>query len=156
MDMNMELTNLLDLQGVQVESKDISEEAIVFNLTISAKGMYCPHSHYTEELHQVRPILVRDLAAFGKPVYLNLPRRQFYCRICQRYFTEHLDFIDYRRKYTQRYEVSIYSQVNNLGVEQVSQQEKLNIEQVKNIFNHVQHKQQSQQITSALKPCSKY
>ncbi|MEJ1934675.1 transposase family protein, partial [Nostoc sp. NIES-2111] len=148
--MNIQLTNLLDLQGVQVESEGISEEAIVFNLIVSAKAMYCPHSHYTEELHQVRPILVRDLAAFGKPVYLNLPRRQFYCRICQRYFTEHLNFIDYRRKYTQRYEVSIYSQVNNLGIEQVSQQEKLNIEQVKNIFNHVQQKHKSKSAINTL------
>lgn len=144
--MNIQLTNLLDLQGVQVESEKISEEAIVFNLTILAKGTYCSHSHYTEELHQVRPILVRDLAAFGKPVYLNLPRRQFYCRICQLYFTEHLDFIDYRRKYTQRYEVSIYYQVNNSSIEQVSQQETLNIEQVKNIVNYVRQKQQSKAI----------
>jgi len=149
--MNTELTNLLDLQGVQVESKDISQEAIFFNLTISAKGTYCLYSHYTEELHQVRPILVRDLEAFGKPVYLNLPRRQFYCRICQRYFTEHLNFIDYRRKYTQRYEVSIYSQVNNSSMELVSQKEKLNIEQVKNIVNHVRHKQQAKSIANRFK-----
>jgi transposase len=26
---------------------------------------------------------VRDLPAFGQPVYLKIPRRNFYCRHCQ-------------------------------------------------------------------------
>ncbi|WP_445305003.1 transposase family protein, partial [Microcoleus sp. Pol12A6] len=30
-------------------------------------------------------MLVRDLSVFGRPVYLKIPRRQFYCPICQRY-----------------------------------------------------------------------
>ncbi|MEG4577075.1 transposase family protein [Microcoleus sp. N3A4] len=30
-------------------------------------------------MHQNRPILVRDLSVFGRPVYLKIPRRQFYC-----------------------------------------------------------------------------
>ncbi|QLE59282.1 transposase family protein [Nostoc sp. TCL26-01] len=142
--MELDFTNLLDLPGVEVDSWHYSPDAITFNLKILAKGIYCSYFHdYTEELHQVRPILVRDLSAFGKPVYLKLPRRQFYCRICQRYITEQLNFIDYRRKYTQRYEVNIYSQVHSSSIEQISKQENLNIEQVKNIVNYVEQKQQA-------------
>lgn len=36
-------------------------------------------ARYTEDLHQNRPILIRDLPVFGKVVYLKIPRRQFYC-----------------------------------------------------------------------------
>ncbi|WP_445300887.1 transposase family protein [Microcoleus sp. BR0-C5] len=37
-------------------------------------------------MNQNRPVLIRDLSIFGQPVYLQVPRRQFYCRTCQKYF----------------------------------------------------------------------
>lgn len=139
--MNSLISHLLDLPEIAVESCNSSENSVFFQLSIVAKGINCPHCRiYTEELHQVRPIIVRDLPTCGKEVYLNLPRRQFYCRRCQRYITERLRFIDLRRKYTQRYEESIYLQVRNSNMEHVSQYQHLGIKQVKNIFNHITQK----------------
>ncbi len=136
--MVLHLTHLLNLPGVIIDSWDSDDNSVYFHLNILAEGMKCHHCNsYTEELHQIRPIIVRDLPAFGKNVYLKVPRRQFYCRICQRYITERLAFIDWRRKYTQRYEENIYYQVNNSNIEQVAQQENLSIEDVKSIVNHV-------------------
>lgn len=136
--MYLHLTNLLNLPVVVVESCNYSENSVYFQLSIVAIGIYCPYCRsYTEELHQNRPIVVRDLPAFGKEVYLKLPRRQFYCRCCQRYITERLEFIDWRRKYTRRYEESIYQQVTNSSIEEVSRTHNLTGNQVKNIFNHV-------------------
>lgn len=143
--MNLEenLTNLLNLPGVTVKSCQYVENAIYFNLNILATGVKCQHCcQYTKELHQVRPILVRDLPAFGKQVYLNLPRRQFYCQLCQRYITEQLEFINWRRKYTKRYEQDIYLQVRTSSIQQVSQKENLTIEQVMNIFKYVSNRNQ--------------
>ncbi|WP_460205442.1 transposase family protein [Scytonema sp. NUACC21] len=142
----MQLTNVLDLPGVTVESCDSSHDSVCFQLSISAKGTRCLHCcRYTEELHQKRSIVVRDVPFCGKNVYLKVPRRQFYCRVCQRYITEKLQFIDWRRKYTKRYEESIHSQVNRSNIEQVSKQQHLGTEQVKNIFNHInlKHKKQT-------------
>jgi transposase len=137
--MYLHLTNLLNLPGVVVESCNNSENSVYFQLSIVAPGIYCLYCRsYTEELHQIRPIVVRDLPACGKKVYLKLPRRQFYCRCCQRYITERLEFIDWHRKYTRRYEESIYHQVNNSSIEEVSREQQLTAAQVKNIFNHVQ------------------
>ncbi|WP_225894811.1 transposase family protein [Leptolyngbya sp. O-77] len=63
----------------------------------------CPHcKKSSSELHQNRPILIRDLSIFGQVTYLKIPRRQFYCRDCQRYFTESLTFMDAGRQYTRR------------------------------------------------------
>ena len=144
--MDLQLTNLLDLPDVAVEARNSFEDSVYFELSIFPKGMNCPHCrNYTEELHQTRPIIVRDLPACGKDVYLKLPRRQFYCRVCQRYITERLKFIDLRRKYTQRYEERIYFQVNNSNIEQVSKQQHLEVEQVKNIFNYINQKQKKQE-----------
>jgi transposase len=97
----------------------------------------CPHCHNpSDELHQNRPILIRDLAVFGKVVYLHVPRRQFYCRECQRYFTERLTFVDWERRYTQRYEEYIYQRVQSTSIEQVSREEELSWDQVQGIFKH--------------------
>lgn len=138
---NTHLTTLLNLPGVEVDSCSYVENAVFFVLKILSKGIYCPYSQdYIQELHQVRPILVRDLPVFGQPVYLKVPRRQFYCRFCQRYITEQLEFIDNRRKYTNRYEVSIHYLVNHFSFEKVSQYGNLRLEEVKNIVNHVQQK----------------
>lgn len=107
--MHLHLTNLLNLPGVVVESFTDSGDLICFRLGVLAQGIECPHCrNYTEELNQLRPIMVRDLPAFGKAVYLHLPRRQFYCKACQRYSTERIEFVDWRRRYTHRYEDSIY------------------------------------------------
>ncbi|WP_445251302.1 MULTISPECIES: transposase family protein [unclassified Microcoleus] len=62
-------------------------------------------------MHQNRPILVRDLSVFGRPVYLKIPLRQFDCPICQSYPTEIIDFLDVKRWHTQRYEQNIYEGV---------------------------------------------
>lgn len=139
--MHLHLTHLLNLPGVIVESFTDSEDLICFRLSFLAEGIECPHCrNYTEELHQVRPIMVRDLPAFGKKVYLHLPRRQFYCKACQRYSTERLDFIDWRRRYTHRYEQSIYEQANNSSIEIVSQKQQLSCEEVKSIVRSVSKK----------------
>jgi transposase len=143
--MNIHFTHLLNLPGVAVESCNLSHDSVFFQLSVLAEGTYCPHCRkYTKELHQTRPIVVRDLPLYSKKVYLKVPRRQFYCRVCQRYITERLQFIDWRRKYTRRYEESIYSQINHANIEQISQQQHLGIEQIKNIFNYISQKQKKQ------------
>jgi transposase len=65
--------------------------------------LYLDCRRLTDELHQTNNILVRDLPISGQTVYLKVPRRKFYCKQCQRYFTENLEFMEARRKYTVRY-----------------------------------------------------
>jgi transposase len=97
----------------------------------------CPHcQNSSDKLHQNRPVLIRDLPIFGQSVHLHLPRRQFYCSVCQRYFTERLSFVDWERRYTQRYENAIYQRIQTTSIEQVSREEELSWDQVQGIFNH--------------------
>lgn len=92
------LDSLLKLPGVTVEGHTQVEGYICLHLKIQRQEITCAHcTKLTPELHQVRPILVRDLPTFGQAVYLRVPRRQFYCRHCQKYVTEKLDFISWRR-----------------------------------------------------------
>jgi transposase len=117
-------------------------EKFTFDARVVASGIVCPHcENYTEELHQNRPILTRDLSVFGRSVYLKVPRRQFYCRSCQRYSTEELEFLDKKRRHTQRYEQNIYTRVKQSSMEQIGREEGLSYDEIKSIFTHVHSSQ---------------
>jgi transposase len=117
-------------------------EKFTFDARVVASGIVCPHcENYTEELHQNRPILTRDLSVFGRSVYLKVPRRQFYCRSCQRYSTEKLEFLDKKKRHTQRYEQNIYTRVKQSSMEQIWREEGLSYDEIKSIFTHVHSSQ---------------
>lgn len=75
------------------------------------------------------------MSVFGRPVYLKIPHRRFYCHSCQHYVSEQLDFIDWRRRQTRRYQEYIYERVKETTVIQVSREENLTENQVQSIFN---------------------
>ena len=136
--MSFHLDYLLDLPGVKVETCTQVEGTICLKLAVLAEGITCPHcKSYTEELHQNRPMMVRDLPTFGRNVYLQIPRRQFYCSSCQRYSTERLEFVDWKRRHTQRYEANLYERVQQSSIEQIGREEALSYDEVKGIFDHV-------------------
>jgi transposase len=136
--MSFHLDYLLDLPGIRIETCREVEGTIFLSVDILASGIRCPHcENYTEKLHQNRPILVRDLPTFGRAVYLQVPRRQFYCCECQRYSTERLEFCQEKRRHTQRYEVNIYQRVQQSSLEQIGREEGLSYDEIKSIFDHV-------------------
>ncbi len=74
--MDFNLNYLLNFPHVTILSCQQQEELIVLKLDLLNEGISCPHCHaYTDNLHQNRPILVRDLSILGQPVYLKVPRR---------------------------------------------------------------------------------
>ncbi|MEG4235758.1 helix-turn-helix domain-containing protein [Microcoleus sp. Pol11C3] len=77
------------------------------------------------------------MSVYGRSVYLQVPRRQFYCASCQRYVTEKLEFLDKKRRHTQRYEQNIYARVQQSSMEQIGREEGLSYDEIKGIFTHV-------------------
>ena len=135
--MDIYLDSLLNLPNTTVESCKQEENKIILKLRFLHDKSNCPHCNTaSDELKQNRPILIRDLSVFGKVVYLDTPRRQFYCYQCQKYFTEILPFADWERRYTQRYEKYVYQRVQNTSMEQVSRDEFLSWDQIQGIFKH--------------------
>lgn len=136
--MSSAIEKLLNLPGTTVIGYQLIEGYICLHLKLLSQGTNCSHcQRYTEQLHQTTFLLVRDLPTFGQPVYLKVPRRRFYCRRCQRYVTEKLEFIDWRRVYTRRYEQHIYQRVIRSSVEQISREEELSSEEIQGIFRQV-------------------
>lgn len=135
--MDIHLDLLLNLPNTTIESCTRQDNDVCLKLCFLNEETSCPHCNkLSSELHQNRPILVRDLSIFGQTTYLKLPRRQFYCCACQRYFTESLDFLDEGRQYTRRYEEYIYQQVQASSLEQVSRVEGLSFDRIEGIFKH--------------------
>lgn len=133
--MDIHLDLLLNFPNVTVRSCVHEDESICLNLEFIKEGSHCPKcQQFSDELHRNRPRLIRDLSIFGKQTYLRIHRRQYYCSTCQSYFTEQLPFIDWQRRYTQRYEAYIYERVQHSTIEQVSREEGLTWDRVQGIF----------------------
>lgn len=135
--MDIHLDTLLNLPNMTVESCTRQDNDVSLKLRLLNEQASCPHCNkLSSELHQNRPILIRDLSIFGQATYLKIPRRQFYCSPCQRYFTESLTFLDEGRQYTRRYEEYIYQQVQLSSIQQVSRVEGLSFDRIEGIFKH--------------------
>ncbi|MBW4697396.1 MAG: transposase family protein [Aphanocapsa lilacina HA4352-LM1] len=136
--LSIELTQLLELPNVYVERQFIDEQGIVFYLRPLAPGILCSScGQFIDREHQSRPLRIRDLRIREKPVLLQIPRRQFHCRTCERYCTEQLEFVDWRRRHTRRFEEDIYERVQHSSLEQVAREEGISPDEVRGMFEHV-------------------
>jgi len=134
---DIHLDTLLNFPNATVESCTQQDNEVYLKLRLLNEEANCPHCQkLSSELHQDRPILIRDLSIFGQATYLKVPRCQFYCCDCQGYFTESLTFMDAGRQYTRRYEEQIYQQVQLSSIEQVSRVERLSFDRIQGIFKH--------------------
>ena len=135
--MDFHLDGLLNLPHITIERCIKNDRKTLLKVGFLTDYATCPHCQKsTDELHQIRPILIRDLPISGQLIELEIPRRQYYCKNCQKYFTEQLCFVDEGRRYTQRYEEYIYHRVQVTTVEQVKREEELSWDQIQGIFNH--------------------
>ncbi len=141
--MNSSISQLLNLPGATVQGYTEVEGFICIYLEVTASGAYCTHCRKcSEEFHQDRPILIRDLPAFGQEILLKVPRRQFYCHACQRYFTEQLEFINFNRHHTKRYEENIFQRICSSTIEQISREEHLSVDEIRGIFDYIRNQRQ--------------
>jgi transposase len=138
--MDIHIDTLLNFPDVTVESCTQELGNVFLKLHFLKERADCPHcNQLSNDLHQTRSILLRDLSIFGQATYLKVPRRQFYCQQCKLHFTELLSFMESGRQYTRRYEDYIYKQVQLSTVQQVARLEELTFDRVEGIFNHQYH-----------------
>ena len=101
----------------------------------------CPRCQQTScHLHQNHWYLARDLSISGRTVFLKINRRQFKCRTCGKPFSETLDFIDNRRKQTNRFALAIVQQVLHSDIHNVAVQNDLTDEEVWSMVQYVSKK----------------
>ena len=136
--MDWHLDRLLNLANITVVKVQEIEDFICLSVESVNEGIICPHcGNYTDDIHQTREVLVRDLPICGRGLYLRVPRRQFLCGQWGKYTTEELEEIDFKRHHTKRYEEYIYERVVATTVKQVCREEQLNADEIQAIFDAV-------------------
>jgi len=137
--MDFTIETLLTLPGVMVSKcSSLIGNELCLHLEFPNKTINCPHCNQeTDDVNQIRLVLIRDLPACGRIIYLEVPRRQFYCAICNKYFVETLAFLENRRKHTRRFEEYIYHRACYSSFEQVGREEDITTEEVESIFKHI-------------------
>lgn len=119
-----ELTDLLEIPAIRVTGYQAEQDRIDMFVEPHKSSATCPSCGVrSARKHAQKDIRVRDIACFGRPVYLVLPRRRFKCRHCNKPFTEHLSFMEFGTSFTKRYEKYLYEQCNERSFTAVAKQE---------------------------------
>ena len=135
------LTNLLGLPGVDVESYQESDNQLILEVEVHDEEATCPRCGYvSRHLHQNHGYLARDLDMSGRQVWLKVNRRQFKCQPCSKPFSEVLDFIGARRKYTNRLAEAMVKQVLHSSTRNVALNHNLSEDIVWSMVDYVSQK----------------
>lgn len=149
--MDFYLDRLLNLPNITIEKCSETETEVHLDLKWLNQSSPCQLCGCeSDRVNQYRPLQVRDLSILGKFTVLTIERRQFKCENCRKFFTEAIDFIDFDRHSTQRYQTYLYGRVKAANMTQVARDENLTYDRVKSIFDQQLKKtrcQSSQQTT---------
>jgi transposase len=98
------LTEVLNLEGVKVSEKHQHEGiGIILKIDSIAKESVCNIcGTKSDRLHQNHQQIIKDLDWGEQAVFLKINRRQFKCEKCKKPFSEELEFVKERRRYTKR------------------------------------------------------
>ena len=134
------LNELLGLPGVRVVRIGVEEDNKEQYL-----HLFCEHEHdvalcprcmkATSDVHEQKNRCVRHLDIWGMKTLVHFPQRRFDCEVCGKPFTENPEWIDSKRRQTNRFEMHIYERVKNKTPrKQVALQEGLHEATVLEIF----------------------
>lgn len=96
--MRKDIIKLLGLQSVWVDTWQIQKDKIIVKIRSPKTKEMCPKCEATSErIHSHKRRKIRHSIWEDKPVILDLHTRRFYCRKCNKPFTEYIPGIDKRR-----------------------------------------------------------
>ena len=98
------LTEVLNLEGIKVSDKHQHEGiGIILKIESVKKESACNIcGTRSDRLHQNHQQIIKDLDWGEQAVFLEVNRRQFKCEKCKKPFSEELEFVKERRRYTKR------------------------------------------------------
>lgn len=135
------LTELLNLEGVVVEDYRNLGAQIVLEVEAARDWAICPRcAQKSANVHQSHFHLAHDLRMGNREVLLKFNRRQFKCHTCQKPFSEALDFIGERRRYTDRFAEMIVKQVIHSDTHNVAKNHGLTDDEVWSMVEYISKK----------------
>ena len=114
------LLNLSNLEVVKYETPDI--ETAILEIKSTLVVAICPECKTpSTNIHDYDdPRLVRDLSLSGRKSYLRYHSRRFAWEVCQRAFTERVEWLNFDSSYTKRFEEPVYKLCRKNTLQDVS------------------------------------
>ncbi|MEQ9235723.1 ISL3 family transposase [Coleofasciculus sp. E2-BRE-01] len=136
---NKLLSELLNLKGVKVKGyQNYQDIGIILVLSATQKQAICHRcQNKSNKLHQNHWYTIKDLPILDQPVYLTINRRQFKCQHCRIPFSEELDYVNKKRRYTKRLAQDIVQQVLADDIKTVAQKKAVSEEEIQTMLRDV-------------------
>jgi transposase len=130
------LTELLNLESVKViKYQKLPEIGLILHTELKSLEAKCTRcGNKSQRIHQNHRYLIKDLPISGQSVYLEINRRQFKCESCKKPFSEELNFVKKRRKYTSRLATEIVRQVLADDIKTVAQNNDVSTEEIETML----------------------
>ncbi|MCC5618265.1 ISL3 family transposase [Nostoc sp. CHAB 5836] len=130
------LTELLDLNDIKVISHRLHAGiGIILQTESKTLNATCPNcGTKSHKLHQNHRHIIKDLPFGDKPVFLEINRRQFKCRKCQKPFSEYLDFVRKKRTYTKRLAHKTIQEVLDSDIHSVASKKIVTTEEIERML----------------------
>ena len=130
------LTEILNLESVRVTRyENLSQVGLILHTEVLSKEAKCTRcGKNSQRIHQNHRYLIKDLPISGQPVYLEINRRQFKCSVCKKPFSEELNWVKKRRKYTSRLATEIIRQVLADDIKTVAQNNDVSTEEIETML----------------------
>lgn len=136
------LTQILNIEGVKVIShSQYKGIGIILQIESLTNDCVCPRCGMkSHKLHQNHRYIIKDLPLGEQQVFLEINKRQFKCDKCKKPFSEELDFVDSRRKYTKRLANQTIKEVLDSDIQSISQKGNLTTEEIERILKDASKK----------------
>ncbi|MEO1183869.1 MAG: ISL3 family transposase [Cyanobacteria bacterium J06636_27] len=136
------LTQILNIEGVKVIShSQYKGIGIILQIESLTNDCVCPRCGMkSHKLHQNHRYIIKDLPLGEQQVFLEINKRQFKCDKCKKPFSEELDFVDRRRKYTKRLANQTIKEVLDADIQSISQKGNLTTEEIERILKDASKK----------------
>ena len=93
--MKKDIKEMLGLQHLWVDGWQINEKELAVQVRVPRKYCLCPHcTSSTKKVHQCKTRLIRHSIWQERTVVLHFKQRRFYCKKCNKAFTEYTKGID--------------------------------------------------------------
>ena len=130
------LTEILNIEGIKVISQSQQPGiGIMLQVDSISKESHCHRcGTKSHRLHQNHRYVVKDLSWGEKPVFLEINRRQFKCKKCDKPFSEKLDFVMNRRTYTKRLATQTIQEVLKNDIHSVAKKGVVTTEEIEKML----------------------
>lgn len=136
------LTELINLPGIKVIShRQYEGVGIILQIESIKTESICPRCRIkSHRLHQNHRYIIKDLPLGEQQVFLEINKRQFKCDKCNKPFSENLDFVDRRRKYTKRLANKTIQEVLDSDIHTIARKGNVTTEEIERMLKDASKK----------------